>query len=78
MLDFYCPAVRVAVELDGHHHGGDVQRAHDARRTAYLEARGIAVLRFSNVEVCVRTEAVLETIRDVCLQRRRLLGDGLA
>jgi adenine-specific DNA-methyltransferase len=50
VLDFYCPAVRVAIELDGPHHEDDAQREHDARRAVVLARRGIVVLRFSNDE----------------------------
>lgn len=52
-LDFYCPARRLAVEVDGNYHDEPNQIDYDAERTRYLDARGITVLRFAN-------EAVLE------------------
>src|SRR5688572_29399441 len=45
ILDFYCPAARLVVELDGSVHGEERQQAWDARRTHELEVRGIRVLR---------------------------------
>lgn len=62
VLDFYCPEYRLAVEADGGQHVASVGLAKDELRTRYLEGRGIRVLRFSNLEVLLGTEAVLETI----------------
>ncbi|MGB0714098.1 MAG: endonuclease domain-containing protein [Gammaproteobacteria bacterium] len=60
ILDFYCHEVRLAIELDGGQHVESDQR--DAKRTAYLEQRGIHVIRFWNDDVLLRTELVLESI----------------
>jgi len=62
ILDFYCNELKLAVELDGGQHNQPTGRAHDARRTEYLHARGIEVLRFWNHDVLRDTEAVLEAI----------------
>ena len=51
ILDFYCAAARLAIELDGSQHYEPQGLARDAERTAYLEAEGIQVLRFSNSDV---------------------------
>jgi putative DNA methylase len=62
VLDFYCPAARLAVELDGSQHNTEQGRAADAERTAWLNARGIRVLRFWNSEVFSNLEGVLTAI----------------
>lgn len=62
ILDFYCNELKLAVELDGGQHNEPAGRAHDDRRTEYLHARGIEVLRFWNHDVLRDTEAVLEAI----------------
>jgi very-short-patch-repair endonuclease len=48
ILDFYCPAAKIAVELDGFQHGlpEDVQQ--DAKRKKFLAEQGIESLRFWN------------------------------
>ncbi|AYA37332.1 DUF559 domain-containing protein [Hymenobacter oligotrophus] len=46
ILDFYCPAERLAVELDGQGHFDVAGEAHDVARAAYLRHVGIRVLRF--------------------------------
>jgi very-short-patch-repair endonuclease len=63
VLDFYCPKQRLAVEADGGQHYDPAAIASDQARTAYLDSRGVRVLRFSNSEVLVRMEAVLEMIQ---------------
>lgn len=62
ILDFYCPAARLCVELDGGIHDEADQRARDAARTAALEAHGIRVLRFQNDEVLDDPRVVLRRI----------------
>ena len=38
ILDFYCPAEQLAVELDGQSHESAIAAKKDAERTAYLNA----------------------------------------
>ncbi len=51
ILDFYCAAARLAVELDGSQHYTLEGQAYDKERTEYLQGLGIRVLRFSNVDI---------------------------
>ncbi|MDE0131393.1 MAG: DUF559 domain-containing protein [bacterium] len=74
VLDFYCHELRLAVEVDGYRHAATAGRARDARRTAALAARGIQVLRFSNLEVLQETGAVAEAIWRACQKRRAALS----
>jgi len=59
---------KLAVELDGDVHGAPGQKNHDVVRDAYLEGKGIRVLRFWNVEIQDNLEGVLDVIY-VALQR---------
>lgn len=47
VLDFYCHAVRLAVEVDGGSHDIAGRRESDAKRDAWLRDRGIYTLRLS-------------------------------
>jgi very-short-patch-repair endonuclease len=47
-LDFYCPAAKLSVELDGFQHGSPEQRRRDQARECLLAAEGIKELRFWN------------------------------
>jgi len=58
IVDFYCDARKLVVELDGSQHDEVVDR----RRTGFLQRRGLTVLRFWNNEVLLQTQAVLEVI----------------
>jgi very-short-patch-repair endonuclease len=62
VLDFYCIELKLAIELDGGQHYETAGKIHDRRRTRYLQALGIEVVRFSNLEVIERMSDVLEQI----------------
>ncbi len=51
ILDFYCPAAGLAIEVDGFAHDAAAQVRHDARRDAFLAGRGIRVLRIAASDV---------------------------
>ena len=58
ILDFYCPARRLAIELDGGQHFEEGALAYDERRTEYLRRVWIEVLRFPNDVVFSEPEGV--------------------
>ncbi|MCY1178972.1 hypothetical protein D9M71_158690 [compost metagenome] len=62
ILDFYCPDLKLAIELDGGQHTLDAARKYDQQRTRFLEHKGISVLRFSNLDILQQLENVLEHI----------------
>ncbi len=63
ILDFYCPAEKLAIELDGEAHNHAVAQNHDRERNHFLRRFGIKVLRFENKMVFQQTEGVLAEIR---------------
>ena len=63
VLDFYCPAEKLCIELDGAAHFTDGGYKHDIARTEYLQALDIRVMRFENKDIFDNTEGVLEEIR---------------
>lgn len=62
VLDFFCPKMQLAIEIDGGQHAEDIHRIHDEKRTKFLRQNGIIVIRFWNNEVLNNTEGVLEKI----------------
>jgi len=62
VLDFYCPARKLAIELDGGQHAESDAMEYDVARTEYLHERGIQIVRFWNNEVREQLEGVLEKI----------------
>ena len=66
VLDFYLPAARLAIEVDGCAHDMGENPARDARRDAWLAARGVRVLRIPAADVLDedRREGVLRLIAE--------------
>ncbi len=62
VVDFYCVASRLAIELDGESHEGEAAADYDAVRQQWIETFDIRFLRFSNAQVYTNLESVLETI----------------
>ena len=62
ILDFYCAAVKLAIEVDGSQHDSTQGIAYDAERTAMLKKYDITVLRFCNKEISTCFTAVCEII----------------
>ena len=70
ILDFYCPQIRLCIELDGYEHFTSVGDAQDDIRTEYLlRYHGIQTLRFENSDIFNHTEGVIgiigETIKEL-------------
>jgi very-short-patch-repair endonuclease len=64
IVDFYCAACRLAIEIDGPSHTDQVE--YDQARTAWLTDRGHHVIRFTNQDVFQRLDAALEAILEEC------------
>ncbi len=62
ILDFYCPKLKLAIELDGGQHAENDNKKYDAARSAYLKSQGIDMMRFWNHEVLQETNSVLDMI----------------
>lgn len=62
VVDFFCPAKKLIIELDGGHHHEDVAAERDSERQAWLEQQGYKVIRFWNSEISSDLNAVLERI----------------
>lgn len=77
ILDFYCAAARLAIEVDGWAHSlGGVAKA-DAARSAHLRSQRVATLRVPAKVVLDDLEAAVTRIVQVCQQRTSSpLGEG--
>ena len=60
ILDFFCPQIRLAVELDGDYHQNEVD--YDKERELFLQDKDIKVIRFWNEEVLNNLGSVLKKI----------------
>ena len=62
ILDFYCPAKKLGIELDGGQHRARDGSLYDQERDSYLQGFGITILRFQNEEAIENTQQVLDEI----------------
>jgi very-short-patch-repair endonuclease len=62
IIDFYCPKIRIGIELDGNQHQEKGAKLYDKNRERELEAHNIRIVRFWNSEVENYIEKVLEKI----------------
>ena len=67
IVDFYCHAASLVVELDGAIHNNQVE--YDTVRDTALAARELLILRFTNTAVETDISSVLARIRQSCQKR---------
>ena len=71
IVDFYCPQLRLAIEIDGYQHFYEENIEYDNKRTEYIESQDIYILRFENTEVNNDIEYVKYIINNVCEAREK-------
>jgi very-short-patch-repair endonuclease len=62
IVDFYCPELRLALELDGTVHNSQEARQYDEHRMTVLRSRGIRTVRLKNEDVTV--SVFIDLLRD--------------
>jgi len=63
ILDFYCPKAKLVIEeVDGGQHYMKEGTEKDQLRDAYLQERGLKVLRFSDRDVLMNISSVQQKI----------------
>lgn len=61
-IDFYCPKLKLAIEVDGDTHYVAGAEEYDRERQQFIEAFGITFLRFMNTDVYENLDGVCSTI----------------
>ncbi len=69
IVDFYCPAFKLAIELDGEGHLMEDKIEKDRLRTDNLNQLGITVVRFENFEVLDYPERTLQELTKFLVRR---------
>ncbi|MBD3281119.1 DUF559 domain-containing protein [Candidatus Uhrbacteria bacterium] len=62
IADFYCPAKKLVIEIDGTQHQSTEGREKDALRKKILNGHGINVIRFTNRQIDNEFSEVCEII----------------
>lgn len=62
VLDFYCPELKLCVEIDWDNHFQDNQLKYDKLRTEFLDSSWIKVVRFTNIDIIENIDWVIENL----------------
>ena len=73
IADFYCPILKLVIEVDGGIHSSAEHMEYDTQRDAYMRENEIIVLGFTNSEVMENSRVVVEKIETVI---QRLLAQS--
>jgi len=63
ILDFYCPFLKLAVEIDGDSHLSESAKFYDQDRDKIMLEFGVTTLRFTNDDILKRIDGVENKIR---------------
>ena len=66
VADFYCPEIKLVVEIDGGQHFEDESIEYDQARTKYFNDLGITVARYTNADVKRNLISVVDDIIKRC------------
>ena len=71
IVDFYCHQAKLVLELDGSQHCSPEEIEYDRKRTAFLQSKGLYVLRISKLDVMRQFRGVCDMI-DLAVKSRLL------
>jgi very-short-patch-repair endonuclease len=63
IVDFFCHEKGLAVEIDGSTHDHEEQFLYDQKRQAWLEGKGIRVVRFAEMEARANLDGVVDALQ---------------
>jgi very-short-patch-repair endonuclease len=70
IVDFYCPKLQLAIELDGQPHAELINIARDTERDNWLKKQGVTVFRYENRWVFEYPEVIMEEILEFAKTRK--------
>jgi len=73
IVDFYCPKLKLAIEIDGVTHSKDEEIKNDLIREKFLNRFGVEIKRYTNNDVYNYLENVLADIYEFCLEKEKKL-----
>ncbi len=68
IVDFYCPQLKLAIEIDGATHSTLREIERDEIREKYLKNLGITVRRYTNIDVRNNLLGVIDDICNICAE----------
>ena len=67
IVDFYCPRLKIVIEIDGDSHFNTNGKFYDADRTNILQGYGLRVIRITNQDVLNHFSEVCKKIKDISI-----------
>lgn len=74
IVDFYCPVLKMVIEIDGEQHYLEENQEYENKRKKYIEGLRIKILRFYNSDINKKIRDVEKTVVGVCEERAKELG----
>ena len=74
IVDFFCHRAQLVIELDGSGHYTEAGRMKDEGRKAFLERRGLLVIRYTNRIIREQFSLVCDQIEDIVKKRSSTLS----
>ena len=70
VVDFYCPKLKLGIELDGDSHFREGASEYDMRRDDFIASYGIRIVRILNDEVYANLDGVVEQLINEIAKRK--------
>jgi very-short-patch-repair endonuclease len=70
VVDFYCPELKLAIEVDGETHSTDKEIKNDLAREEFIKRFGIEIKRYRNYDIYNNIEGILVDVNEVCFKRK--------
>lgn len=62
IVDFYCHAAKLVIEIDGGQHYSEKEMKKDRSRDEFIRQRGLRILRFSDRDIFINHTGVMQQI----------------
>jgi very-short-patch-repair endonuclease len=66
VADFYCPAAKLVIEIDGAAHQTEVRGLRDNRRDRWMHMEGLQIVRLAAADVLSDPDAVADALYRLC------------
>ena len=74
IVDFYCPKLKLIIEIDGEQHFWKQNEEYEKRREKFLNDSGYTLLHFYNSDINKHIRETEHTITNACRERAEELG----
>ena len=66
IVDFYCPKLKLIVELDGMVHDFRKQRERDYLKEKELEKLNFKIIRYNNFDIIENIDEIMTNLKNIC------------